>query len=159
MATTTRALDDPVIQLAAFVGLLSGCLALASWCSTAYKLFPIHKWLLHWINVRRLRRGLSNYIPHMTPKEREIIAYLLAHNQKTFTAESDGGHAATLLGRGIVTVIAQPGEHLDPEHVPMTIPDSLWDVQPGWSSSLIYRLERSIVYVLTPALAPGSSDA
>ena len=64
----------------------------------------------------------------MTTKEREIIAYLLAKNQKTFTAASDGGHARTLLSRGIVIILARDGQLLDPENVPMTIPDHLWDV-------------------------------
>jgi len=114
--------------LAAFAALLSGSQALASWGSTAYRFFPIHKWVIHWINVRRARRDLAGYIPHMTPKEREILAYLLARNQKTFTAESDGGHAATLLSRGIVTLLVRPGQHVDAERVPMGIPDSLWEV-------------------------------
>jgi hypothetical protein len=61
-------------------------------------------------------------------EEREIIAYLLAKNQKTFTAASDGGHARTLLSRGIVIILARDGQLLDPENVPMTIPDHLWDV-------------------------------
>ncbi len=121
-------LEPWMTLLAAFAALLCGCLALASWGSAAYRFLPIHKWVVHWFNIRRSKRGLAGYIPHMTPKEREVIAYLLAKNQKTFTAEADGGHAATLLSRGIVIVIARQGQHLDPEHVPMTIPDHLWNV-------------------------------
>ncbi len=64
----------------------------------------------------------------MTEEERKIIAYLLAHNQKTFTAAADGGYAATLLSRGIVIVHAQHGQQINMEDVPMTIPDYLWDV-------------------------------
>ncbi|MDX2074361.1 MAG: hypothetical protein SFX19_08380 [Alphaproteobacteria bacterium] len=64
----------------------------------------------------------------MTEEERKIIAYLLAKNQKTFTAAADGGYAATLLSRGIVIVLAQHGQQLNMEDVPMTIPDPLWDV-------------------------------
>jgi hypothetical protein len=63
----------------------------------------------------------------MTSKEKEIIAYLLANNQTTFIAAADGGHAATLLARGIVTVIAAPGQYVDAEHVPMMIPPPVWD--------------------------------
>src|ERR1035438_7219151 len=56
---------------------------------------------IYYINLRRSKREVERYIPHMTTKEREIIAYLLAKNQKTFLAAIDGGHAATLLSRGI----------------------------------------------------------
>jgi hypothetical protein len=51
----------------------------------------------------------EEYIPFMTPKDREIIAYLLHHNQRMFTCEPDGGHANLLLSRGIVRIAARPG--------------------------------------------------
>jgi hypothetical protein len=95
-------LDPWMIQLAAFGLLVCGCLALASMGSAAVKFFPIQKWLKYWIDIERNKRQVANYIPHMTDKEREIIGYLLTHNQTTFTAGSDGGHARTLLARGIV---------------------------------------------------------
>jgi hypothetical protein len=121
-------LDPWMVQLAAFAFLLCAFLATASVITAALKFFPIQKWVVHWRNIRKAKTGLRAYIPHMTQHERAIIAYLLAKNQKTFTASSDGGYAATLLSRGIVIIIAQPGQHLDPENVPMTIPDHLWDV-------------------------------
>jgi hypothetical protein len=74
------------------------------------------------------QRGLHKYIPHMTEREREVISYLLAKNQKTFEAAADGGRVATLLSRGIVMIVARPNQHLDMDNVPMTIPDHLWDV-------------------------------
>jgi hypothetical protein len=94
----------------------------------AHKVFPIQMWVVHWIEIRRSKRRFRDYIPHMTPTEREIIAYLLAKNQKTFTTSSDGGHARTLLSRGIVITMARHGQLVDSENVPMTIPDHLWDV-------------------------------
>ena len=90
--------------------------------------FPVQVWVVHWIELQRSKRRFRDYITHMTPKEREIIAYLIAKNQKTFTAAADGGHARTLLSRGIVMIVARDGQRLDPENVPMTIPDHLWDV-------------------------------
>jgi hypothetical protein len=111
-----------------FIGLICGCLAVASWCSAAYNFFPLHIWYLHYQGIWRAKRGLHKYIPYMTPEEKEIIGYLLAKNQKTFTAAADGGHGATLLSRGIIIVLAQHGQQLDSENIPMTIPDPLWDV-------------------------------
>ncbi len=116
------------IRSAAALTLLFGLLTIASIVTTLLNFFPIRKWILHWVNIRRMKHGFKEYIPVMTPKEREILAYLLAHNQKTFTADSDGGHAASLLSRGIVIVVAQPGQRLDGRRVPMTIPDPIWDV-------------------------------
>lgn len=121
-------LPDWALLAISFAAIICGCLAFASWCSTAYKFFPIHKWFLHWLSIRRSKRGLRAYIPYMTPKENEIISYLLAKNMKTFLAEANGGHASTLLSRGIVIVLAQRGQQIDTENVPMTIPDHLWDV-------------------------------
>jgi hypothetical protein len=73
-------------------------------------------------------RELRAYIPFMIPDERKIIAWLIAHNQKTFTAAVDGGHAATLLSRGIVVTMGRAGQRIDLEDVPMGIPDHLWEV-------------------------------
>ena len=38
----------------------------------------------------------------LNAKEREIIAYLLHRRERMFTADLDGGHATTLISRGIV---------------------------------------------------------
>jgi hypothetical protein len=93
-------LDPWVIQLGALAFLVCGCLAVANMGAAVVKFFPIQKWLKFWIDVHRNKRQIIKYIPYMTPKEREIIAYLLANNQTTFIAAADGGHAATLLARG-----------------------------------------------------------
>lgn len=131
-------LDTWMTLLVAFIMLLCGCLACASFLSAFFRFFPVQKWLVHWFNIYRAKRELRNYIQYMTPIEREIIAYLLAKNQKTFSAESDGGYAATLLSRGIVTIIAKRGQHLDVSDVPMTIPDHFWDVLQKHKSNFPY---------------------
>jgi hypothetical protein len=117
-----------MIQLAAFGFLLCASLAVVSFISAMLKFFPIRVWVVHWISLRRATRGMRDYIPYMTSDERAIIAYLLEKNEKTFCAAADGGKARILLSRGIVTIVAQPGQQLDSEDVPMTIPDHLWDV-------------------------------
>jgi hypothetical protein len=108
--------------------LLFGLLAAANFITSAHRFFPLDKWAIYYINLRRSKREVERYIPHMTTKEREIIAYLLAKNQKTFLAAIDGGHAATLLSRGIVTIIYQPGQQIEQENVTMNVPDHLWGV-------------------------------
>lgn len=135
--------DPLVTQLVAFAGLVSGFLALASFIIATLKFFPVQKWYLRWFNLRRAKRGVRDYIPHMTDKEREIIAYLLAKNQKMFGAESDGGYASTLLSRGIVRIAAKPGQHIDMMDVPMEIPDYAWEVLSTHKDQFPYTPKRN----------------
>lgn len=116
-------LEAWMIQLAAIVTLICGALAIASFLSTTLKVFPVQKWFSHWVDRYRAKRAVRDYIPHMTEREREIIAYLLAKNQKMITADSDGGYASTLLSRGIIRIAAQPNQHVDMTDVPMVVPD------------------------------------
>ncbi len=119
----------PLVTIAAAFGvLLFGCLALASMASAALRFFPVGIWIVHYVNRRRDQRDVRDYISHMTEKEREIIAYLLAKNQKTFTAALDGGHAATLISRQIVVRALAPGQVSSQEDTPFAIPDHVWTV-------------------------------
>jgi len=74
------------------------------------------------------QREVAEYIPCLTEREREIIGYLLAHNQKMFTNTPDCGHANRLLARGIVVIAAQPGQVGTHYEVPFAIPDHIWTV-------------------------------
>lgn len=73
-------------------------------------------------------KQVEEYIPFMTEKDREIIAYLLHRNQRMFTCEPDGGHARLLLSRGIVQIAARHGQQVDYSHVPFEIPMGVWRV-------------------------------
>ncbi len=75
---------------------------------------------------RNSLKAIEKYIPYMTDKEIKIIAYLLNHNQKTFTCASDGGYASTLFSHGIVKIAARPGQTFNEEDMPATIPDDVW---------------------------------
>jgi hypothetical protein len=83
--------------LAALGLFLFGFLWLANVVSSMLSIFQPREWFVHSINIRRQIREVRDYIPHMTPIEREIIAYLLAKKQKTFVAAADGGHAMLLI--------------------------------------------------------------
>jgi Super-infection exclusion protein B len=123
MGAAARRLGDVT-----FAFLLFGLLALAGFISTTLAVFPLQKWVRYWIDIRREKGSVRDYIPHMTEQEREIIAYLLHKNEKTFTAESDGGYASTLASRGIVRVLARSTLAIDRLDVPMIIPDHVWAV-------------------------------
>jgi hypothetical protein len=76
----------------------------------------------------RAQREAAAYIPYMMAKEREIVAYLLAHNQKMFTNTPDGGHANTLISKGIVVPALLPGQTFTYYEMPFAVPDYIWSV-------------------------------
>jgi hypothetical protein len=78
--------------------------------------------------ISREEKEAEDYIPYMTEVEREIIGYLLAHNQKMFTNRPDCGNASTLLARGIVLIAARPEQPVTYFEVPFAIPDHIWTV-------------------------------
>ncbi|MFH1340147.1 MAG: hypothetical protein ABIL01_02885 [Pseudomonadota bacterium] len=69
---------------------------------------------------------LSEGIETLSGKEREILAYLLHHQQRMFTCALDGGHAATLMARGIVRKALKPGQAFDADDMPVEIPIEVW---------------------------------
>ena len=131
-------LDPWMTQLAAIVGLICGFLAIASMLSAMFRFFPVQKWIVRAWRVREAKKAARDYIPFMTEQEKQIIAYLLAKNQKMFSAESDGGYAAPLLSRGIVVIAAQPGQHVTTTDVPMAIPDHVWSVLESYRTQFPY---------------------
>jgi hypothetical protein len=70
----------------------------------------------------REQQQVAEEIPYMTDEEREIIAYLLAHNRKMFTNTPDCGHANTLVSKGIVVLALRPGQRATHFEVPFAIP-------------------------------------
>jgi hypothetical protein len=118
--------DPWMVQAAALGFLLCVCLAIGSAATVANEFFRPRERLARWLQRKSEQRAVREYIPHMTEKEREIIAYLLAKNQKMFQTTIDGGYAATLLARGIVRTAGQ--QYVDQRRVPFAIPDHLWDV-------------------------------
>jgi hypothetical protein len=124
------ALDPWMTQAAAFGLLVFGFLTIAACGSALYKHFPVLEWVAHHINDGCTKQEVRDYIPYMNPHERRIIGYLIANNQKQFTGEADGGHAATLIACGIVisTLQSNPNQIISEINVPMRIPDLIWDV-------------------------------
>lgn len=69
---------------------------------------------------------VSEDIETLSSKEREILAYLLHHNQCLFTCAADGGHAATLTSRAIVHRALKQGQIFDYLDMPVEIPIEVW---------------------------------
>lgn len=105
----------------------------------AKKGFAIRQGIFRKPAVRtEIQESVEEYIPFMTKKDKEIIAYLLHNNQRMFTAESDGGHARLLLSKGIVRIAARPGQHLSLDDVPFEVPIEVWRVLEKHKSKFLY---------------------
>jgi len=120
---------DPWMIIATTFGLLLfGFLALASFFTAINKIFPVREWMVYYVNEKRFKSEVRAYIPHMSEKDRQIIGYLLAKNQKQFTADQDGGYATNLISRKIVLYAYQPGQVFRGTDVPMRIPENVWKI-------------------------------
>jgi hypothetical protein len=115
-----------MILSASFGGLICGCLAITSITGDFFNFFSVVKRFNNLLSRRKQIHNLRNYIPHMTPEERAIIAYLLAKNQMAFTGASDGGYATTLIGQGIIILAARGNQHIPRNYVPWIIPEHIW---------------------------------
>jgi len=141
---------DPWMVIAATFGLLLfGSLALVAIGAAVNRTFPIREWIVYHVHERRFQREVRNYIPHMTEKDREIIGYLLAKNQKQFTADQDGGYATNLISRKVVRYAAQPGQIFRGTDVPMRIPDNVWQILKEHQDEFPYT---------APKLRPGEVE-
>jgi hypothetical protein len=101
-------------------------LTLAAIASAAFRRFNI--WLAPIFARRAVAARAEKEIPFMTDSEQAIIGYLLHHNMKVFEADDDGGNAASLIGRGFVTILVRRGQMVDLTRVPMTVLDPVWNV-------------------------------
>ncbi len=120
------ALSSGVKETTIILGVTSACVAITSFGSV------IGKWLSPMIHAEiwkfRARKKVQKYLPRLTEKEKEIIAYLLAKNQTMFTCDSDGEEARTLIASGFVVCALRPGQVFMEGEVPYAIPEYVWDI-------------------------------
>lgn len=121
-------LADWMKQAAVFVLILCGSLAVVSAFSSVFEIFAVRTRFVQWGRRAQERQAVRKYLPHVTPKEREIFAYLLAHKQKTLTGDSDGGYANTLISRRFLVPSLQPGQVFSVTEMPFIVPDHIWEV-------------------------------
>jgi len=121
--------DSPLwVAVPSIAGLIFGFLSLAAISSAFIKTIEPGKRIKYWLYKRKKAKQVNDFISYMTDKDREILGYLLYHNQKTFQADSDGGYAAALISKGIIRVACKQGQIIDHSWVPFEIPDYAWAV-------------------------------
>jgi hypothetical protein len=108
--------------------LIFGSLSVASIGNALVKAVEPGLRIKFWLLRRKQSKEVSDFIPYMTPKDRQIIGYLLFHKQKTFQTESDGGYAAPLIAKGIIRVACKQGQIIDQSWMPFEIPDYAWEI-------------------------------
>ncbi|HVV77993.1 MAG TPA: hypothetical protein VHD59_00070 [Pseudolabrys sp.] len=84
---------------------------------------------------------IEEELSELTEKDRQIIGYLLHHNQRIFDCAMDGGHARLLISRGIVRSAVRPGQVFDAENMPMEIPREIWRILQNKRSQFPYTPE------------------
>jgi len=121
-------LEPWVVETLIVVGVACACLTLASLGSATVKVYKPQSKLARLVAIRRAKHQVAKGIPHMTPKEREIVGYLLAKNQRMFTNTPDCGEANTLVSKGIVVCAVRPGQSCTYYEVPFEVPEHIWHV-------------------------------
>ena len=95
-----------------------GCLSLAAMGNALAKAIKLGMRIDQWRLKRQKIIEVREYIPYLTDEDREIIGYLLYHNQKMFQTNQDGGYAAPLISKGIIKASRRHGQVFDPLRVP-----------------------------------------
>ena len=132
--------DNPLwIAIPSIFGVIFGFLSLAAIGNAFVTTFELGTRIRRWLFMRNKAKEVNDFIPYMTDKDREIIGYLLYHNQKTFQASSDGGYAASLIAKGIVRVACKQGQIIDHSLVPFEVPDFAWEVLEQNRDSFPYK--------------------
>ncbi|MAC89335.1 hypothetical protein [Maricaulis sp.] len=73
------------------------------------------------------QQEVLQYLDHLDERDRQILAYLLEHNDRVFQAASDGGYAAKLVSTGIIKIKGVHGQQMDMMAVPFEVPGFVWN--------------------------------
>ncbi len=119
--------DPPWILHVVAVGFLM-CVALTLAAIASWAAKPLGNWITSRRSRAALQRRAEDAIPFLTDREQIIIGHLLHYRKKVFDADSDGGYAASLLGRGFIAILARHGQTIDMSRVPMVVPEPVWEV-------------------------------
>jgi hypothetical protein len=122
------ALEPGVLLVVLVVGILCGCVACVNIASSLWR---GSKGLRHAFTRRierhRDKKRIEGQIPLLSPKERRIIGYLLAKQQKMFEVLPDGEEAATLIAKGFVVHAPRQAMAIHRD-IPVEVPDHVWEV-------------------------------
>jgi len=132
--------DSPLWVAIPFIaGLIFGFLSLSAIGNAVATAIQPSELFKQWFLKRKKAKEVNDFIPYRTDKDREIIGYLLYHNQKAFQGDSDGGYAAPLIAKGIIRVACKQGQVFHPSWTPFEMPDFAWSVLEKYKSSFPYK--------------------
>jgi hypothetical protein len=121
-------LPTVVVVSAVIVAILCTCLTLTNLLAYIWSITTgLRKHFAEMFHHYRDKKRIQMELDYLTLKERKIIAYLLAKEQRLFEVLPDGEEAKTLIAKGIVvwTVRKPPAIHRD---ITVEVPAHVWDV-------------------------------
>lgn len=128
------------ILITAGLGLASLVEQFVNWATIKLKGHQVKKERRQKISDHQLK--FAEHIPFMTESELAIYGYLLEHRRKSFTAEMDGGYAASLYKRGFIQSDAQKGHSYGRIAFPFSVPDHIWVVAEANRDKFPNKFER-----------------
>ena len=78
--------------------------------------------------IAQHQKQFTDHLKYLSENERAIYGWLLSNNQKSFTAEMDCGHGASLFKRGFIQSDAIGGIGYGMNEFPFSVPDHIWEV-------------------------------
>ena len=96
---------------------------------------PVQRW---WQN-RRFKADFIANLDNLSFRERQILGFLCHHNQKVFTTDFDGGHAASLIARGYLQHFAAPGQRLPARAFPTRVVQPVWELMKAVPEAFPYE--------------------
>jgi hypothetical protein len=117
-----------VVVSALIVTVLCTCLALTSLVARIWNASGgLRQHLAEMFHQYRDKKRIQRELDYLIPKERKIIAYLLAKQQRVFEVLRDGEQAATLIAKGfVVPTTRKPPAVL--RDITVEVPPHIWDV-------------------------------
>lgn len=144
------ALQSWLVEAAVVVLIVCSCLSLAAIIPNGIRLAErSYVW-------KRTQAGrfLAHAIPEMSDTEREIISYLVAHNQRMFETQIDGGYASTLIAKGLIVCAVRPGQSVRSHGVPFEVPKPVWDALIARKDEFRYKASKHAERVAPPWVIP-----
>lgn len=72
------------------------------------------------------RRWAETSLDDLSERERKILSYLVTRGERHFTTNMNGGHAAGLIGRGLIYRAVRPGHTFHALSTPFTVDEDVW---------------------------------
>lgn len=118
----------PAVSAFAKVGLVVfGCLSGVGMLATAWNGV---EWGWALVMKRRAKSARARWaeksLDDLTARERNILSFLVTRGERHFTADMNGGYAASLIGRGLIHRTVRRGHTFHALSAPYSVDEDVW---------------------------------